>query len=111
MARLREEDDWMGWRGQQSRNFRLWSSARILDDQLAQHPVRRGKERSSSTLKDEAAFDASLAFSGVEARAGPGHERLMLGGEMQARAGGLQPWIMARKTTSLIPLLERSCCT
>ena len=25
-----------------------------------------------------------------------------------ARAGGLQPWIMARKTTSLIPLLERS---
>ena len=50
-----------------------------------------------------------FAFSGVEARDGPGTERLMLGGEMQARAGGLQPWIMARKTTRLIPLLERSC--
>ena len=52
-----------------------------------------------------------FADSGVEARPrdGPGTERLMLGGEMQARAGGLQPWIMARKTTRLIPLLERSC--
>ena len=49
-----------------------------------------------------------FAFSGVEAREGPGSERLKLGGEMQARAGVLQPWIMARKTTSLI-LLERSC--
>ena len=50
-----------------------------------------------------------FAFSGVEAREGPGSERLMLGGEMQARTGGLQPWIMPRKTTRLIPLLERSC--
>ena len=50
-----------------------------------------------------------FAFSGVEARDGPGSERLKLGGEMQARAGGLQPWIMPRKTTSLIPLLERFC--
>ena len=49
-----------------------------------------------------------FADSGVEARDGPGSKRLKLGGEMQARAGGLQPWIMARKTTSLIPLLERS---
>ena len=48
-----------------------------------------------------------FAFSGVEAREGPGSERLMLGGEMQARTGGLQPWIMPRKTTRLIPLLER----
>ena len=38
-----------------------------------------------------------FAFSGVEARDGPGTERLMLGGEMQARARGLQPWIMARR--------------
>ena len=67
MARLREEDDWMGWRGQQSRNFRLWSSARILDDQLAQHHVRRGKERSSSTVKDEQALDGFFASLGVEA--------------------------------------------
>ena len=50
-----------------------------------------------------------FAFSGVEAREGPGSERLKLGGEMQARTGGLQPWIMPRKTTRLIPLLERSC--
>ena len=50
-----------------------------------------------------------FAFSGVEARDGPGTERLMLGGEMQARAGGLQPCIMPRKTTRLIPLLERFC--
>ena len=48
-----------------------------------------------------------FAFSGVEAQDGPGTERLKLGGEMQARAGGLQPWIMPRKTTRLIPLLER----
>ena len=47
-----------------------------------------------------------FAFSGVEARDGPGTERLKLGGEMQARAGGLQSWIMARKSTRLIPLLE-----
>ena len=47
-----------------------------------------------------------FAFSGVEARDGPEYERLKLGGEMQARAGGLQPWIMARKQTRLI-LLER----
>ena len=99
----------MGWRGQQSRNFRLWSSARILDDQLAQHHVRQGKVAGAAQLKDEAAFDASLAFSGVEARAGPGHERFKLGGEMQACAGVLQACIMARKTTRLIPLLERSC--
>ena len=87
MARLREEDDWMGWRGQQSRPQRLRSGARILDDQLAQHHVRWGNERSSSTVNDEAAFDAFFAFSGVEARAGPGHERFKLGGEMQACAG------------------------
>ena len=48
-----------------------------------------------------------FAFSGVEAREGPGSERLKLGGELQARTGGLQPWIMPRKTTRLIPLLER----
>ena len=97
MARSREDDEWMGWRGQQSRHRRLWSGARILDDQLAQHHVRQGNERSSSTVNDGAAFDASLAFSGVEARAGPGTERLKLGCEMQARAGVLQPWIMARR--------------
>ena len=108
MARLREEDDWMGWRGQQSRHFRLWSGARILDDQLAQHHVRWGNERSSSTVNDDEALDVFFAFSGVEARDGPGHERLKLGGEMQALAGVLQPWIMARKTTRLI-LLERPC--
>ena len=49
-----------------------------------------------------------FAFSGVEARDGPEYERLKLGGEMQAWAGVLQPWIMARKTTRLI-LLERFC--
>ncbi len=48
-----------------------------------------------------------FAFSGVEARDGPGSDRLKLGGERQARTGGLQPWIMPRKTTRLIPLLER----
>ena len=48
-----------------------------------------------------------FAFSGVEAGEGPGSKRLKLGGEMQARTGGLQPWIMPRKTTRLIPLLER----
>ena len=33
----------------------------------------------------------------VEARDGPEYERLKLGGEMQARARGLQPWIMVRR--------------
>ena len=49
-----------------------------------------------------------FADSGVEARDGPGSKRLKLGGEMQARTGGLQPCIMPRKKTRLI-LLERSC--
>ena len=50
-----------------------------------------------------------FADSGVEARDGPGYERLKLGGEMQAWAGVLQPCIsMPRKKTRLI-LLERSC--
>ena len=49
-----------------------------------------------------------FAFSGVEARDGPGTERLKLGGEMQARAGGLQPWIMARRRRA-DSLLERFC--
>ena len=47
-----------------------------------------------------------FAFSGVEARDGPGSERLKLGGEMQARARGLQPWIMARRRRA-DSLLER----
>ena len=49
-----------------------------------------------------------FAFSGVEARDGPGSERLKLGGEMQARARGLQPWIMARRRRA-DSLLERFC--
>ena len=49
-----------------------------------------------------------FAFSGVEARDGPDTERLKLGGEMQARARGLQPWIMARRRRA-DSLLERFC--
>ena len=49
-----------------------------------------------------------FAFSGVEARDGPEYERLKLGGELQARAKGLQPWIMARRRRA-DSLLERFC--
>ena len=59
-------------------------------------------------MKDVEGLVVFFAFSGVEARDGPANERLKLGGEMQAWAGVLQPWIVARKTTRLI-LLERSC--
>ena len=40
----------------------IWSGARILDDQLAQHHVRWGNERSSSTVKDDEALDVFLSL-------------------------------------------------
>ena len=76
MARLKEQDDWMGLRGQQSRDQRLWSGAGILDDQLAQHHVRWGCERFKQHSERREGLPRRFAFSGVEARDGPGSERL-----------------------------------
>ena len=69
-----------------------------------------GKERWSSTVKDDEALDGVLRVFGRRGTRWPRIrlERLKLGGELQARARGLQPWIMARRRRA-DSLLERFC--